>query len=258
MDDGKLVRIESMPREGDLITQEALDRLRWLACKPGAIEAVLQCAERYPMLAQRCSDLDDRCRQLQQQCDALEMFNERYICPAHVLYSQRTIAEYSDNSQVNVEEPVTGLGPPYVNGFPVPPGAVIRLTHKARPGYTPTKIAIDLNIAGGASNYLDFIITMYLVPGGVSSAKGLEIGNQMRGNQFLNKDGSQVHLKFPEWQNQPLDIGSAETLAIEIRNAGAVNNLDSAFVTIYYDNRRFYELCKKRCGCPTPARATCP
>jgi len=36
---------------------------------------------------------------------------------------------------------VTGLGPPYVTAFPVPPGNIIRLTHKLRPGYTPTKIA---------------------------------------------------------------------------------------------------------------------
>ena len=34
-----------------------------------------------------------------------------------------------------------------------------------------------------------------------------------------------------------------------IRNNGAANNLDSAFVTIYYDNKLFYQLCKKRCGC---------
>jgi hypothetical protein len=33
-----------------------------------------------------------------------------------------------------------------------------------------------------------------------------------------------------------------------IRNNGAANNLDSAHVNIFYDNARFYELCKARCG----------
>ena len=42
----------------------------------------------------------------------------------------------------------------------------------------------------------------------------------------------------------------AGTLAIVISNNGAVNNLDSAHVNVFYDNSRFYELCKARCGCP--------
>ena len=111
------------------------------------------------------------------------------------------------------------------------------------------KIAIDLNVAGGGSNYLDFTLQFYLVPGGTASGQGLEIGSQMRGNQFLNKDGTQIHIPFPEYRGAPIDVGSLETLALVIRNNGAANNLDSAFVTIYYDNKLFYQLCKKRCGC---------
>jgi hypothetical protein len=112
-----------------------------------------------------------------------------------------------------------------------------------------------LNIAGGGNNYLDFTLQFYLVPGGVSTGLGLEVGPQMRGNQFLNKDGTQIHVPFPEYRNAPIDVGSLETLALVIKNNGAANNLDSAFVTIYYDNKLFYALCKKRCGCVTPGAA---
>lgn len=159
-----------------------------------------------------------------------------------------------DNAQVNLEDIVTGLGGDFVNAFPVPP-KMIRLTHKSRPGYTPTKIAIDMNLAGGANNYLDFTLQFYLFPGGVSTGLGLEVGSQMRGNQFLNKDGTQIHVPFPEYRNASIDIGSLETLALVIRNNGAANNLDSAFVTVYYNNKEFYALCKKRCGCVTPGAA---
>ncbi len=251
METGTLVKFEQLPTGTAVGLDRAaiIEMLQRMACLPGGIEHVLACLRGVPALEQRCIELQERCSRLEKTCQAMELFQQEMICVANILWSQRTIDEYSDNSQVNLEVPVPGLGPPYVNTFPVPPGNIIRLTHKLRPGFTPTKIAIDFALAGGATNYLDLVINFYLVPGGVSSERGLEIGNQMRGNQFLNKDGTQIHLPFPEYRNRPLDIGSGETLAIEIKNAGGVNNLDSAFVTIYYDNRLFYALCKKRCGC---------
>jgi len=256
MDNGKLVKVEMMPREGELMfTQEHLDRLRMLACSPGAIERLLQCAERLPYIESCMSRVEGQCRTVTQRCDASDLMFQQYLCPGQVNFSQRTLDEYSDDSQVNLEDVVTGLGGDFVNAFPVPPTKLIRLTHKARPGYTPTKIAIDLNIAGGGNNYLDFTLQFYLVPGGVSTGLGLEVGPQMRGNQFLNKDGTQIHVPFPEYRNAPIDVGSLETLALVIKNNGAANNLDSAFVTIYYDNKLFYALCKKRCGCVTPGAA---
>ncbi|MBL8974335.1 MAG: hypothetical protein JNK56_27325 [Myxococcales bacterium] len=245
-----MVKVEMMPREGEtMFTQEHLDRLRMLACTPGAIERLLQCAERIPYIESSMSRVEGQCRTVTQRCDASDLMFQQYICPGNVNFSQRTLDEYSDDSQVNLEDIVTGLGGDFVNAFPVPPTKLIRVTHKSRPGYTPTKIAIDLNIAGGGNNYLDFTLQFYLVPGGVSTGLGLEVGPQMRGNQFLNKDGTQIHVPFPEYRNAPIDVGSLETLALVIKNNGAANNLDSAFVTIYYDNKLFYALCKKRCGC---------
>ncbi len=255
MDNGKLVKVEMMPREGEpMFTQDHMDKLRMLLCS-GMLDRLAQCAERIPNIESAMSRVEVQCRVVTQRCDASDLMFQQYICPGNVNFSQRTLDEYSDDAQVNLEDIATGLGGDFVNTFPVPPTKLIRLTHKARPGYTPTKIAIDLNIAGGGNNYLDFTLQFYLVPGGVSSGLGLEVGPQMRGNQFLNKDGTQIHVPFPEYRNAPIDIGSLETLALVIKNNGAANNLDSAFVTVYYDNKLFYALCKKRCGCVTPGAA---
>ena len=248
MDTAKLVRIQELPTDGT-VNAEAVARLRAILASPGGIEQLLRCADMVPRLLSRCESLEDTCRRLVSRCNATDKMFEHMVCPGQVLYSRRTLDEYSDDAQVNLVNVVQGLGAPYVNGFPVPPGGKIRLTHAQRPGFTPTKIAVDLNVAGGGSNYLDFLLQLFLVPGGVSSATGLEVGSQMRANQFLNKDGTQIHVDFPTYRNCPIDVGSAEQLVLDITNTGAANNLDSAFITVYYDNKLFYALCRKACGC---------
>ena len=81
----------------------------------------------------------------------------------------------------------------------------------------------------------------------------------MSGNEFVEKDGTQIRPIFPEYRGCPHDIGSLDSLAVEIKNTGAANNLESAQVNVYYSNRLFYELCKKRCGCaPTTTTGACP
>jgi hypothetical protein len=161
------------------------------------------------------SSFEDRCRNTVTRCETLEMLCRTYVCPGNVNYSQRTLDEYSGLNQVKLSEVVTGLGDPYVNAFPVPPGKKIRLTHRPRPGYTPTTIRIDLNIAGGGNNYSDFSVQFYLVPGGVDSNLGMTIGNNYDGNMFLNKDGGQIVVPFPEYRGaprhrQPRDAGGRD------------------------------------------------
>ncbi len=256
MDNGKLVKFEQIPSSStlDMVTPEATESLRRLLCNPGGMERLIQVVnsgaiDRLMQLTDRLPALEGQCRTLANRCDATDMMFGQFVCPANVNYSQRTLDEYSDDNQINLDKITTGLGGDYLNAFPLTPSKLLRLTHLARPGYTPTKIAIDLNIAGGGNNYLDFILQFFLVPGGTPSNLGLPIGPEMRGNQFLNKDGTQIHVPFPEYRNAPLDIGSLETLALVIRNSGAANNLDSAFITVYYDNKAFYAACKKKCGC---------
>lgn len=251
MESGNLVKVEALPRDGEYNQKLLLDFLQKLASNPGAIDRLLRCADQLPEIQRHISTFDDRCRTTINRCDALEMLCRNFLCPGNVNFSQRSLDEFSGLSQVKLTEIVTGLGDPYTNTFPVTPGKRIRLTHRARPGYTPTNIRIDLNIAGGATNYSDFSIQFFLVPGGVDNVVGLAVGNNYDGNLFLNKDGTQIAVPFPEYRGMPLDIGSLETLAVEIRNNGPANNLDSAHVNVFYDNSRFYELCKARCGCAT-------
>ncbi len=56
----------------------------------------------------------------------------------------------------------------------------------------------------------------------------------------------------------PIDVGSLERLAVEIKNkSGGGTNLESAQVVILYDNDRFYKMCapafcKPGCGPESP------
>jgi len=249
MENGKLVKFESMPMQGNYSQEQLVAVLDKLACNPGLLDRMIACVDRLPQLERATIGFEDRCRTTVNRCDSIEMLCRNLFCPGNVNYSQRTLDEYSGKNQVKLVEVVTGLGDPFVNAFPVPPSKKIRLTHRSRPGYTPTEIRIDLNLAGGGNNYSDFLIQFYLVPGGTNTGLGIEAGNAYDGNMFLNKDGTQLVVPFPEYRALPLDIGSMETLAVVISNNGAANNLDSAHVNVFYDNARFFELCKARSGC---------
>ena len=255
MDSGKLVKVESMPVDGLYDQEQILALLERIARSPGLLERMMQCVDRMPDIERMVGRVEDRCRQTTVQCDTLEAICRGYLCSANVNYSQLTIDQTSGRNQVKLNVPVTGLGGDFVNSFPVPPGKKILLTHKPRPGFTPEHIRVDLNVAGGANNYSDFSLQFYLAPGGVNSELGFEIGNEYDGNLFLGKDGSQLKVDFPEYSNQPIDIGSLEKLAVVLANNGPANNLDSAHINVFYDNNRFYELCKRRCACSIPGAA---
>jgi hypothetical protein len=154
-----------------------LDLLQALSCTPGLAERLMRCLDRFPDLERQLGAFEDKCRTTVQRCEATERLCQAYMCPGNVNFSQRTLDEYSNRSLVKLKEPVTGLGGDFVNAFPVPPGKKIRLTHPARPGFTPTRMRVDMNIAGGGNNYSDFTLQFYLVPGGVNSEQGLEVGN---------------------------------------------------------------------------------
>ncbi|MCB9702137.1 MAG: hypothetical protein H6711_09600 [Myxococcales bacterium] len=249
MDSGKLVKIEQLPVQGTYDQDQILAVLSRIACTPGLLDRLIRCADRMPELERQLGHFEDRCRSTVSRCESLELIAGAYLCPEQVSFSRRTRDEFSNRSQVKLHKVEQDFGGDFVNSFPVPPGKKIRLTHAPRPGYTPDHIRIDLNIAGGGNNYSDFTVQFYVVPGGVNSELGLEIGNEYDGNLFLNKDGSQIKVNFPDYRGMPLDIGTMERLAVVISNNGPANNLDSAHVNIFYDNNRFYELCKERCGC---------
>ena len=241
---GSLIKFESMPHESMSVDDPAVfhQLLRALRCSPERWTEVLRCAESTNSLSGCYGRLEERCKSLEGQCEVLMRLVRHVCCSANINFSKITIDEYSDDSQVNLEQIVTGLGGDYVNAFPVTPGKTIRMQHPSRPGWTPNQIRIDMNLAGGANNYLDFFVEFYLGPG--DDLPGKKIGPTFRGNQFLNKDGGQIIVPFPKYKNDPIDVGSLERLAVEITNRSGGVNLESAQVVIVYDNNRFYEMCR--------------
>ena len=197
------------------------------------------------MLVDRNNDFRRECELLTNKCRSLETLVAQACCPGNRLFSQVSLDEFSDDNQVPMTAVVTGLGGDYVDAFPLPPGKKIRLRHLPRPGYEPQKIAVDFSLAGGGDNYLDLTLQLHLLPGGQPNGK--PYGPTYRGNQFLNKDGSQIHLPFPPYRGVPLVVGSSEVMEIEITHTGAVNNLNSAFVTLFYDAQRFFNQCRTPC-----------
>lgn len=246
-----LVAVEELPGDGVQIPMEALQRLRRLACTPGAIDLLMASIDNLDKFNGICGRLTGSCDKidtLEKTIQAVEKLCQHLMCPGNTNYSQVTLDKQSNESQVNLDQIVKGMGGNFVDQFSVGPGKSIRLTHNARPGYTPEKIAIDLNLANNGNNYLDIVLQFRLVPIGTPTALGTEVGSLMRGNQFLNKDGTQIHVKFPEHRGCPINIGSLESLVLDVTHSGQSNNIDSTFVTVYYNNRAFYEMCKRSCG----------
>lgn len=181
----------------------------------------------------------------ERRCNTFEEVLRRSCCSANQLYSQITIDDLSDKNRIELNQIRTGLGDPYVDTFPVPPTKKIRLLHLARPGYTPTKVMIDFNLANAGDNYLDLSVQFFLVSN--DTDPGRDLGSTYSGNDFLNKDGTQIHIPFPTYRGKVVDVGSLERMAVEITHTGAVNALNSARVRLFYDSASFYEACKMKC-----------
>jgi hypothetical protein len=72
-------------------------------------------------LSDRMVRVENGCTTVTRRCDDLQNVLRQACCPANMLYSQITINENSHKDQVNIVTPVTGLGDPYVDDFPIPP-----------------------------------------------------------------------------------------------------------------------------------------
>jgi hypothetical protein len=237
MENGFLVSTQELPEMGTSHKTELMNRL--CALTGVNFPEIQRCLVAYQ---DECARLRKRCCDMEAKYTTLEDLFRRANCPANVLYSDVTIAEVSDDNQVQLTEVVTGLGGDYVDAVPLPPGKLIRLEHLARPGYRPHKIAIDMSLANGGDNYLDFEIQLILVPGGQDGGK--PYGPKYRGNQFLNKNGTQIHVPFPPYLGRQLTIGSMERLAVVVKHTGGVNNLNSIYVTLYHDADCAYQACR--------------
>jgi len=166
---------------------------------------------------------------------------QRACCPGNLLYSRSTLDVFSRERHTNIDIPVEDFGPGYVDAFPVAPGQTLRLEQSPRPGYLPEKIAIDFSLANNGTNYLDLEVSFWLGPGGKS--RGEQIGPKWTGNEFLNKDGSQILVDMPKYRGLTVEVGAIERMAVEIRHTGNTNNLISAKVRLPFDEERWYASC---------------
>jgi hypothetical protein len=192
-------------------------------------------------LSDRMVRVENGCTTVTRRCDDLQNVLRQACCPANMLYSQITINENSHKDQVNIVTPVTGLGDPYVDSLPVPPGKKIRFVQEERPGYSPVDITVALNLANNGTNYLDIVVRFYVST--KPTGPGTQVGSEYRGFQFFSNDGLVTPIKFPLYQNSPVTVGSKEYLLIEIEHLGTANNLTSAFASARVNNAGWYAAC---------------
>ena len=251
---GSTLNTTTHPDYSDAERMEMLRRLcAVLGMTPERFMYLMKCAEKAESLEQQCSALKSElhalkgnCKcdtfksELEQRCDNIWAAARRACCPGNILFSQITLDEFSDDKHVVIDQIVQNFGPGFVNTFPVPPGSSIRLEQVARPGYLPDEISIDAGLANNGSNYLDLKIKFFLGPGGTNQGK--QIGPVWSGNEFLNKDGTQIHVSMPKYRGKIVEVGSVERMAVEI-SVGGPNNLESVNIRLPYDEEKWYKYC---------------
>ncbi len=226
------------------------DRLRALEEKCAMLAALV---ERLQATGSGC---EGNCSTIQKSCDGLWKLCFETLCPGRVPFSRYTMDEASQENHIVLNEIVpVPADADNVTAFPVAPGQYMVLTHPVRPGFVPKKINIDLHLANGGNNYLDIEIEIFLVSGG----KKKKIGVTYEGNNFLNKDGTQIFVAWPEYKGRRIEVGYAEKIEIVLRHTGLQNNLVSASVRLPHDTKEWYELCKHwgYGDCPPSSSTAC-
>lgn len=201
-------------------------------------------------LEQKCNTLETQCTALTKQCHDATYYASLMCCPGNILYSLPTTDSYSDDERIEFLEVVKGLGDPYVDSFPVPPGKKILLTHKKRPGFCPGIIAADFGLANNGNNYLDLALQWYVSADDTEPlTEGQKIGSRFSGNDFLDKDGRQKDRNFPQWRNRVICVGGLERLFVELSHLGGANSIDSAQIRLFHANNAWYEACAEEGQC---------
>ncbi|MGB1014531.1 MAG: hypothetical protein ACPG4T_10390 [Nannocystaceae bacterium] len=199
-----------------------------------------RCIELGSKVGGSSSSSDCKCDKLEKRCDQIVAFCVENVCPGNVPYSRKTIDDHSQKSQIPLKNVVeVPNNNDFVNAFPVAPGQAIRLTHATRPGFIPKIINIDLHLANNSTNYLDIKIEFYLIGGETPQM----IGNGYEGNNFLNKDGTQIMVEWPRYKGRPVEVGFHERVEVVIRHGGLQNALQAATVRLHHDLKEWYRLC---------------
>ncbi|MBK8265272.1 MAG: hypothetical protein IPK80_28575 [Nannocystis sp.] len=100
---------------------------------------------------------------------------------------------------------------------------------------------------------IEMLCQNFLCPGNVNFSQRTidEYSNRslVKLKEIVQNLGGDFVNAFPVPPGKKIRLTHKETLAVVISNNGGANNLDSAHVNVWYDNSRFYELCKARCAC---------
>ncbi len=228
-----------------------------IRCRPEQLISAIDCdpaprieqLERMlKMLEARCRELEGRhgggscneCREVSKRCDQIWAYCTENVCPGNVPFSRKTIDEHSQESQIILNEIVQDVGPGFVNDYPMGPGQSMKVTHPMRPGFIPTKINIDLHLNNNATNYLNIEIEFYLVGG----SKPRLIGSSFQGNNFLNKDGTQILQEWPKYKGRSIEVGFHERVEVIMRHTGLQNPLTAATIRLHHDLTEWYRLCQ--------------
>lgn len=182
-----------------------------------------------PKIDNACEELKELKQKFADLCNVVETS----YCPANVLYSARTTSKFSSHNNILFSEIVTGLGGDYVDTFPVATGKRVKKRVR-RPGYCPSYLRGDFNLANNANNYSDIQLQLYI--------SGEAHGSAFYGNQLLMKSGNELQFEFPPFDGKPIIIGSLDYLDIDIINNGP-NNIESANIFVINDAQRWYRLC---------------
>ena len=126
-----------------------------------------------------------------------------------------------DGDLIKLDEVVTGLGAPYVDNFPVPPGKRIRLITRERPGYVPEWVRVDYVLANDGVDVKGQLLLIVLGEKQLAA----KLGPTFWGGQ---------QVPIPKCRGMPLMVGSLERVGIDLEQTGP-DNLNSAEVVLRHD-----------------------
>lgn len=249
--DVHIEQLDSRERKRLMLLQTFADAL---GCSLGHLENLgsLDCniVERCRQLEERCATLTKRCDELQKsscsgKCSDTSVALEYCMtntCPGNIPFSRITLEDQSQQNVIVLSEIVDVPNDPnFVNAWPVQPGKSIRLRHLQRPGFVPRHINMDFAFANNGNNYLELQIEFFLVGG----PKPRLIGSTYEGNNFLNKDGTQIIQEWPSYLGKSIEVGFFEHVEVVITHTGLQNNLNKATVRLHHDTKEWWDLCRK-------------
>jgi hypothetical protein len=192
-------------------------------------------------LSDRMVRVENGCTTVTRRCDDLQNVLRQACCPANMLYSQITINENSHKDQVNIVTPVTGLGDPYVDDFPIPPRRRSASCRRSAPATAPSTSPSRSTSPTTApiSSTSSSASTSRPSPRAPARRSAASIAAFSSSATTASSPRS----SFPLYQNAPVTVGSKEYLIIEIEHVGTANNLTSAFASARVNNAGWYAAC---------------